>query len=863
MASTPASRRPSRDACRPCLSVVRRIAVAAARALGDTSALLPDGARAPAGDLVVPSHPQFPMTLRFRPPASLAFLLALATALAAGPASAQGEAAPASAPATTQDVARDVDARLGMHAERLRPGERIALDGTLSDPAWQRAPVYNQFTEKDPVNAAKPKYETRVQVLFDGEAIYVGVTALDDHPEEIRAPLVRHDAVSRTQDFVFVIIDSIGKRQAGQFFRVNAAGSTGDGLYTAADDNEDFSPDFDYDAAAARNAQGWTGVFRIPFSSLRFSSDASAGWRIMVGRRVPRDQFYLWTSVPVPLDAPAFISTLQPLQDLAPPAKPNFLIVRPSVTVRQSRTNDLGGAPTRENAIDPSLDVKWHPAPELVLDGTWRPDFSQVALDVPQLSGNSSFALYLPEKRPFFFESSDILRSPSEALYTRSFTAPQWGVRGTWRGQSVSGTAMAIDDRGGGQTLLPNAYGTSTADQPASRSLTVRARGDVGSGNDLEVGGLASIRKYDFGDGDNNVYGPDVTWQVTPLWKLRGQWLHSETTAQPAFQADTGRVVLRDGASSSGDFVTLRANRQSDSLSLDAELFDSSPQFRHDSGFFNQVGVREIDLHQGFAWRQLGPINELWLNLNEAQITDRVNHDVVLEYLTPGFWLAAANNTQISLQYRGFSKLRTWQGAPLIGEHYWRGEFSTTPARWIPQANLEVNLGRMADYYSGVVRPGGQVNLSLATRPLARIELEPRVSYAWLNRGTQRVYREVASQLLGVYHIDARQNVRVILQRYTYDHKEDFGNANGDYGARESQFVASVTYAFRKSMGSVLYVGWTNGRTLDCPASSLHPGVDSVCRAMTGSAAGTGSLARQSEVFVKLQADFDEVKRMF
>ena len=96
---------------------------------------------------------------------------------------------------------------------------------------------------------------------------------------------------------------------------------------------------------------------------------------------------------------------------------------------------------------------------------------SQVALDVPQLSGNTEFALYLPEKRPFFFESSDLLHSPTEALYTRSFTAPRWGVRSTWRGSALAGTAFIIDDKGGGETLLPYAYGTNTALQPGSRTL--------------------------------------------------------------------------------------------------------------------------------------------------------------------------------------------------------------------------------------------------------------------------------------------------------------------------------------------------------------------------------------------------------
>jgi hypothetical protein len=358
----------------------------------------------------------------------------IVSAFGAASSLAQVGAQPASrpdAPAATTLPDRLADDPLALHAVRLRPDEHIVLDGTLSSPAWQRAPVYDHFVENEPHRDAKPLYATRVQVLFDEEAIYVGVTALDDHPEQIRAPLVRRDKVIRTQDFVVLYLDAIGKRQSAQFFRVGASGSLGDGMHTAADDDEDFSPDFDFDAASARNAHGYTSVFRVPFASLRFSSDPHAAWRIMVARRMPRDQAYMWTSVTVPTDAPAFISAMQPLQGIELPRQHDFLSVRPSVTARRTTDDEPGQPRHTATGVQGSLDVKWRASPELVIDGTLKPDFSQVALDVPQLSGNTDFALYLPEKRPFFFESSDLLHSPTEALYTRSFTAPRWGVRST------------------------------------------------------------------------------------------------------------------------------------------------------------------------------------------------------------------------------------------------------------------------------------------------------------------------------------------------------------------------------------------------------------------------------------------------
>ncbi|MDP3223673.1 MAG: DUF5916 domain-containing protein, partial [Rubrivivax sp.] len=341
---------------------------------------------------------------------------------------------------------------LTITAARLLPGEQIKLDGTLAHPAWQRAPVFDRFVEKAPENGATPSQRTRVQVLFDDRALYVGVTALDTKPELMRDLAVRHDGVIRTQDFVVVYIDAIGTRSSAQWFRVNAAGSVADGMHTASDDSEDFAPDFDWDAAAARLPQvagetpGWTAVMRLPFASLRFA-EGRQDWRIMVARRLPRQQFHLFSSVPIPRDAASFIATLQPLAGVELPASHQFLSLRPGLTMRHSQRAGATGASSateRRTDTEASLDLKWRPRAELVLDATLNPDFSQVELDVPQLAGNSRFALFLAEKRPFFFESADLLRTPTEALYTRSFTQPRGGLRATWRGPQWAGSAFAI-----------------------------------------------------------------------------------------------------------------------------------------------------------------------------------------------------------------------------------------------------------------------------------------------------------------------------------------------------------------------------------------------------------------------------------
>src|SRR4029078_12441179 len=103
--------------------------------------------------------------------------------------------------------------------------------------------------------------------------------------------------------------------------------------------------------------------------------------------------------------------------------------------------------------------VKWTPNENMALDGTVNPDFSQVESDVAQIGVNERFALFFPEKRPFFLEGIDLFASPIQAVYTRTITSPRGGVRATGRMGRASYTALFGQDRGGGSVILPGPLG--------------------------------------------------------------------------------------------------------------------------------------------------------------------------------------------------------------------------------------------------------------------------------------------------------------------------------------------------------------------------------------------------------------------
>ena len=75
--------------------------------------------------------------------------------------------------------------------------------------------------------------------------------------------------------------------------------------------------------------------------------------------------------------------------------------------------------------------MKWIPNADTAFDAAINPDFSQVESDTAAISTNQRFAIFFPEKRPFFLEDTELFSTPIQAVYTRTITAPRWGLRST------------------------------------------------------------------------------------------------------------------------------------------------------------------------------------------------------------------------------------------------------------------------------------------------------------------------------------------------------------------------------------------------------------------------------------------------
>src|SRR5439155_7734715 len=101
-----------------------------------------------------------------------------------------------------------------------------------------------------------------------------------------------------------------------------------------------------------------------------------------------------------------------------------------------------------DQKAEPGITGRWGITPGITVNGAVNPDFSQVEADAAQLTVNTQFAIFYPEKRPFFLEGADFFDTKINAIYTRDIADPSWGVKLSGKeGKSAFGASLVRDDR--------------------------------------------------------------------------------------------------------------------------------------------------------------------------------------------------------------------------------------------------------------------------------------------------------------------------------------------------------------------------------------------------------------------------------
>jgi hypothetical protein len=189
----------------------------------------------------------------------------------------------------------------------------IRCDGVLDEAAWATAEPVTEFYQQTPSQGSPVTQKTDFRILFDEGALYIGARLYDAHPESIQANLGRRDA--SPADRISVYIDPYHDKRSGYLFVVNAAGLKVDGLMYN-DGAQDLTWDGVWEGRAHRDSLGWSAEMVIPFSQLRFQTEAQPVWGINFKRVIVRraeESLVAYT----PLDGAGFVSRFPDLIGLS------------------------------------------------------------------------------------------------------------------------------------------------------------------------------------------------------------------------------------------------------------------------------------------------------------------------------------------------------------------------------------------------------------------------------------------------------------------------------------------------------------------------------------------------------------------
>jgi hypothetical protein len=108
------------------------------------------------------------------------------------------------------------------HYVAVRAASPIAVDGKLDDAAWKAAAWTETFVDIQGDTQPKPRFDTRVKMLWDDEYFYVGADLREPH---VWATLTQHDSVIFHDPDFEVFIDPNGDRLEYYEFEINARGT--------------------------------------------------------------------------------------------------------------------------------------------------------------------------------------------------------------------------------------------------------------------------------------------------------------------------------------------------------------------------------------------------------------------------------------------------------------------------------------------------------------------------------------------------------------------------------------------------------------------------------------------------------------
>jgi hypothetical protein len=528
----------------------------------------------------------------------IAPLLLLLQAAVAPPQS----SSPAGAANVYNGVAKQIEVRIPSLTDAP------VIDGQLDETVWPRAALLTGFSLYSPVDQRPAPDSTEVLVWYSPDAIYFGIRAFEPHGG-VRATLSDRDRVTN-DDNIELHLDTFLERRRAFVFIVNPLGVQADGIknegagsfnpgQNIAPGQNDLNPDFTWASKGRLTEWGYEVEVRIPFKSLRYPALAQENWGLQVVRNVQHSG-YQQTWTPARKASASFIVQEGTLVGMTGMRHGQVIELNPELTTSvNGAPNPTPGGEWRYTS-SPALggNVKWGVTSNFVVNGTVKPDFSQVEADALQIAGDARFAVLYPEKRPFFVDGSEQFTVTTNLIYTRRIVHPTAAAKVSGKiGRTDVALLSAIDDP---QTSIDG------DNNPAWNIL--RMRRDFG---EQSFAGMVASSKED-GPSFNRFVEADMRHVFRRLYYLEMQGVQSATRGGTA-----------TGTTRWGPMWQVATDRTGRNYGFHYQIQGVHPDFVAASGFIPRVDFVKLGIANRYTMygapgslieqsRSFFSINGLW-----------------------------------------------------------------------------------------------------------------------------------------------------------------------------------------------------------------------------------------------------------
>jgi hypothetical protein len=706
---------------------------------------------------------------------------------------------PAAAQAPT--AAAPAGSRPAFHTARA--DSEIRVDGVMEEPAWDRAARIPVLYEYQPGDNVPAPVQTDCFLTYDSKNLYIGCRAMDPRPGEIRAHLMDRDAMDTfvQDDHVGFMLDTFNDERRAFQFRVNPLGVQADAIFSEQDGIEDWSWDTIWASAGRVTAEGYVVEVALPFNQVRFPATAGPQtWGVEFFRSWPRSVRHRMRSHRTDRDKGCILCQEGKLSGLESLTAGRALEFDPTLTGHRTDTREV--APDGEMKTGPAtgeagLTARWGVTPNMIVSGAVNPDFSQVEADVAQLDINTRFALFYPEKRPFFLEGVDYFTTPEQAVFTRTVADPLAGIKLTGKQGRHAVGVFATQDRLN-NLILPSNAGSDFATDPGDVTGTVvRYRGDVASRS--TAGFLYAGREG--GPYHNRVIGPDVMLGLTPSDTVRVQYLRSDT-AYPSTIVE--RYGQPEGAFG-GNALSAQYDHVARNWFWTLSYLDRDEDFRADSGFIPRVDLRQAaaTVQRRFWGEPKSWFTTFDLVAQSSRTTDHAGRVTDQQLELQALYSGPAQTLLVGLVEveKEFFEGVTYDKVGGVGL------FQVKPSGALA-LGLTAFAGDAVDYTGNRPADSVMLNPTLEWKVGKPLNLQLNHTFERLTVDGGRLYTANLSQLRAVYHFNVRTFARAILQ-YTHVAR-DPSLYPTPTPSRSAELFAQYLFSYKINPQTVLLAGYSD-----------------------------------------------------